>query len=225
MVLIWLDSEGAAIACFEVENTTKVEKTFDRFHALIGLYPQVKQEGRCFVIAHEDNVGRLEDKLTQSHWVGYPYFMERAVSFFTFDDFIKFYKNFPDDTGFPDFLFELTIILFKTNNLESAEKKAFETYCSNTYIFDKFFGRPIIPLDKYENSNIDVPAFTDHFNYSCKQPDLVDFTVWLDNFLQTEKFKQASKEYVEIYKRLKKENDYEARHCLVARARELELQF
>jgi len=136
-----------------------------------------------------------------------------------------FYKNFPDDTGFPDFLFELTIILFKTNNLESAEKKAFETYCSNTYIFDKFFGRPIIPLDKYENSNIDVPAFTDHFNYSCKQPDLVDFTVWLDNFLQTEKFKQASKEYVEIYKRLKKENDYEARHCLVARARELELQF
>ncbi len=91
--LIWLDSEGAAIACFEIENTTKVEKTFDRFHALIGLYPQVKQEGRCFVVAHEDNVGRLEDKLTQSHWVGYPYFMERAVSFFTFDDFIKFYRT------------------------------------------------------------------------------------------------------------------------------------
>ena len=34
-----------------------------------------------------------------------------------------FEKNFPDDIGFPDFLFEWTIILFKKGKLKEAEKK------------------------------------------------------------------------------------------------------
>jgi hypothetical protein len=136
-----------------------------------------------------------------------------------------FHKNFPDDSGFPDFLFEWAIILFKTDNKNSAEKKAFETFCSNTYIFDKFFGRPVIPLDKYENSSIDVPAFVDYFNYSCKQHDLVDFNDWLDNFTRTEKFVAASQKFVDIYKRLKTENDTETRRYLIKQASQLEEQF
>lgn len=113
-----------------------------------------------------------------------------------------FHKNFPDDSGFPDFLFEWTIILFKTGNIREAEKKAFETYCSNTYVFDKFFGRPIVPLDKYENSNINNPAYADYFNYSCQQSDLADFSDWLDKFIRTAKFAEASRKYIEIYKQL-----------------------
>jgi len=136
-----------------------------------------------------------------------------------------FNKNFPGDGGFPDFLFEWTIILFKTAHIKEAEKKAFETYCSNTYIFDKFFGRPIVPLDKYENSNIDIPDFVDNFNYSCKQPDLIDFSDWLDTFTCTEKFKTASQKFIDIYKQLKKENVTEKRRLLIMQARQLEEQF
>ena len=33
-----------------------------------------------------------------------------------------FNKNFPDDSGFPDFLFGCTIILFKTDKIKDAEK-------------------------------------------------------------------------------------------------------
>ena len=40
-----------------------------------------------------------------------------------------FDKTFPDDHGFPEFLFERTIILFKTGRIKEAEQKAFETFC------------------------------------------------------------------------------------------------
>lgn len=59
-----------------------------------------------------------------------------------------FNKNFPDESGFPDFLFEWTITLFKCGKSKETAKKAFETFCRNTYLFDKFFGRPITPVDK-----------------------------------------------------------------------------
>lgn len=136
-----------------------------------------------------------------------------------------FHKNFPDDSGFPNFLFEWTIILFKTGGIKQAEKKAFETFTSNTYIFDKFLGRPIVPLDKYENSNLDIPAFADYFNYSHDQPDLTDFSNWLDQFTKTEKFVAASQKFIVIYKRLKTEHDTETRHYLIKQARQLEDQF
>jgi hypothetical protein len=55
-----------------------------------------------------------------------------------------FQENFPDDIGFPEFLLEWTIVLFKTGKLKNAEKKVFQTFCSNTYLFDKFFDRQII---------------------------------------------------------------------------------
>ncbi len=117
-----------------------------------------------------------------------------------------FNKNFPDDSGFPDFLFEWTVILFKTGRLKEAEKKAFETFTRNTYLFDKFFGRPIIPIDKRESSNLEVAEFAiDFFDYSHKQENLVDFANWLDSLLQTENFSSLISEYVDLQKRIKHE--------------------
>ena len=136
-----------------------------------------------------------------------------------------FHKNFPEDSGFPDFLFECTIILFKSGNLKQAEQKAFRTFCSNTYIIDKFFGRQIVPLDKYENSNVDVPEFADYLTYLSDQPNLTDFSDWLDNFTKTEKFVATSQKFIDIYRRLKTETDRETRHYLIRQARQLEEQF
>jgi len=134
-----------------------------------------------------------------------------------------FTRNFSDDCGFPDFLFEWTIILFKTGRLKDAEKKAFETFCCNTYIFNKFFDRVITPIDKYENSNIDIPQYaTDYFDYSYKQSNLTDFSEWLKQFLETDIFLLLSNKYIDIYKRLKVEHDREIRHYLIVQAGQLE---
>jgi hypothetical protein len=42
-----------------------------------------------------------------------------------------FNRNFPDDGGFPEFLFQSAILLFKTGRLKEAAGAAFSTFCSN----------------------------------------------------------------------------------------------
>lgn len=122
--------------------------------------------------------------------------------------YIKWFdKNFPDDSGFPDFLFEWTIILFKCGNQKDAEKKAFKTFCSNTYLFDKYFGRQIVQIDKWEGSNLETPAFTKYLDYSNEQKELADFTEWLDSLISTQTFINKSNKYIEIQKRLKTEDN------------------
>jgi hypothetical protein len=133
-----------------------------------------------------------------------------------------FSKNFPDDIGFPDFLFEWTIILFKCGKTKEAAKKAFNTFCANTYLVDKFFDRPITPVDKWEGSNLEDAGFTDYFDYSHKKPELADFAEWLETLMATAEFKGRCDKYLDINKRLKTENDREKRHYLIMQARQLE---
>jgi hypothetical protein len=132
-----------------------------------------------------------------------------------------FARTFSDDSGFPDFLFEWTVILFKCAKTKEAVKKAFETYCANTYLFDKFFGRPIVPIDKWEHSNLAIPAFADYFNYSSSQPELTDFSEWLAKLIANEEFKNHCEKYIQILKRLKTEDDTETRGYLLRQINQL----
>jgi hypothetical protein len=132
-----------------------------------------------------------------------------------------FNKNFENDAGFPDFLFEWTLILFKSNKFKEAEQKALKTFCSNTYLFDKFFGKPIIPIEKQEYSNIDIPEFTEYFKYSYAQPELADFAKWLEHFISSDRFKTIKQKYIDIHIRLKTERDKETRTYLILHANQL----
>src|SRR5690606_8377974 len=71
-----------------------------------------------------------------------------------------FKKTFPDDVGYPDFLFEWTITLYKTKRIKEAEKKAIETFSGNSYLFDSYFGKPVIPIEKWEFSNFETKEST-----------------------------------------------------------------
>ena len=120
-------------------------------------------------------------------------------------------------------MFEWTIILFKTGRLKEAEKKAFETFRSNTYLFDIFFGRQVKKIEKWEGSNLQTQDFAEkQFSYNIKQNNLHDFSVWLDNFIATEKFILLSTKYLDIQKRLTTERDTETRRYLIQQEQELE---
>lgn len=133
-----------------------------------------------------------------------------------------FYKNFPDDSGFPEFLFEQAIIFFKSGKTKEAEQKAFQTFCANPYWFDKYFGRPIIPLDIWNSSNLKTPAYTEALEYSSGQAFLADFSEWLYKFILTDDFTNRRSKYIDIYKRLKTESDKEIRYYLIKQAYQLE---
>ncbi|MBE2188343.1 MAG: hypothetical protein KGZ71_07925 [Desulfobulbaceae bacterium] len=133
-----------------------------------------------------------------------------------------FNKNFSDDSCYPEFLFEWTITLFKTGRLKEAEKKAFQTFCSNTNIFDTFFGRQVTKINKWEGSNLQTQEFAENiFFYKSKQDNLVDFSEWLDKFITTEKFILFSTKYLDIRKRLETERDIETRNYLIHQEQQL----
>lgn len=132
-----------------------------------------------------------------------------------------FQQNFPDDSGFPDFLFEWTFILFKAGKLKDAERKALQTFCANSYLFDKFMGRPIIPIDKYEGSNLAIPAFADYLTYTYTQSDWTDFAQWLSALEQTPAFQDKCTQFIAWSKDLKVEHDLEERRQLLAQIRTL----
>ena len=137
-----------------------------------------------------------------------------------------FTKNFPDDAGFPDFLFEWSIILFKTKRLKEAQKKVFEAFMRNTYILDKFFGRPVSKIEKWEGSNLEVAEFAiEYFGYSHQDKNLTDFSEWLDKVTQSDKFLTLKKKYIDINIKLKTEQDFETRGYLIKQIRQLESDF
>ena len=132
-----------------------------------------------------------------------------------------FQKNFADDTGFADFLFEWTLILYMNNKLREAERKAFETFCSNTYILDKFFGKPVVAVCKCESSSLEKQEFTEYLKYSSTQPELADFADWLSELIISEKFKKAGAKFIDVQKRLYTEDDAETRGYLVKLSRQI----
>ncbi|WP_018620742.1 hypothetical protein [Spirosoma luteum] len=125
-----------------------------------------------------------------------------------------FAKTFPDDIGFPDFLFEWAVLLFKSGKLAEAKAKIWQTFCANTYVLDKFFGHPIHPLPKYEWSNLAQAGFTAYFTYSHQQPELLDFSQWLGEFMTSEWFATRKARFLTIHQQLLVEDDQEIRAYL-----------
>lgn len=132
-----------------------------------------------------------------------------------------FEKNFSDDSGYPPFLFEWTIILFRNGKLADAERKAFKAFCANNYLFDAFFGRPIQESKVRYWSNWETPAVALAMNYAAEQPELSDFAEWLSAFITSEKFLKPKEQFLTIETRLETKEDLETRRALARQLREL----
>jgi hypothetical protein len=126
-----------------------------------------------------------------------------------------FDKNFSDDSCYPDFLYEWTIILFKTGRLKEAEKKAFQLFCSDKVLFNKIVGQ--------DNSTISDEEFVGSYINELKNKEsLSEFKTWLNKLVTTEKFILLCNKYVDIKKRLKTEQDEETEEYLRKQLEQLE---
>lgn len=136
-----------------------------------------------------------------------------------------FAKSFPDDSGFPDFLFEWSVLLFKAGKIAQARAKVWQTYCANTYVLAKFLGQPVHPIDKYEWSAMAQPGFADYFVYSSQQAELLDFSQWLAELMLTDVFRSRQARFLVIHQRLATESDQEMRQYLLAEVDQLEMVY
>jgi hypothetical protein len=118
-----------------------------------------------------------------------------------------FDKNFSDDSCYPDFLYEWTIILFKTKRLNEAKKKAFLLFCSDNDLFNKIVGQG--------NSTISDKEFSSSYINELKNKEsLSDFKIWLDKLTTTENFTLLCDKYVDIKKKLQTVKDEETEEYL-----------
>lgn len=116
-----------------------------------------------------------------------------------------FEKKFPEDSGFPIFLFEWTITLFKKNKIKLAEKKALETFYSNTYLIDFFLENELLNFDKSESSNWEYSSLAENLEYSKNTEELIDFSEWLNEFTKTKTFYGFANNLIKIETKLKNE--------------------
>ncbi|MCX6307124.1 MAG: hypothetical protein NT040_19330 [Bacteroidetes bacterium] len=118
-------------------------------------------------------------------------------------------ETFMDDCPPPGFLFEWSVFLFMSGKIKEAEYKLVETFISNTYVFDKFFDRQIVPIDKVEYLEFEHVAFVDNFKYSFKQEELAPFVNWFTVFEQSDRFSSVAKRFVKSQVQLQIEDDPE----------------
>lgn len=126
-----------------------------------------------------------------------------------------FDKNFPDDIGYPIFLFEATLIFFKCNQFKEAEAKAHRTFFSNTYLFDKFLERETLKFEKDEGSNWEFESLVDNFPY--RRTEHSDFAIWVEAVLSSRTFLDKANEFMEIQQKLKTEPVGQTRTELISR--------
>jgi hypothetical protein len=107
-----------------------------------------------------------------------------------------FQKNFADDCGEPHFLFEWCITLFKNGKFKDAEKKAVETFMSNTYLIDKFLGKPFHAFDELPDSEWQKEQLSRYSPYSAEQEALKDFADWLSQFVESDKFQTVTNTFI-----------------------------
>lgn len=132
-----------------------------------------------------------------------------------------FDKNFPDDVGFPDFLFESTMIFYKQGKLKEAENSALRAYFSNPFLIDVYFENEI----HYQGEKGTLRAFQaeiiHHLEYRYHQEQFADFSEWLRSFVRSERFLKTKSEFDAIEKQLETEPVGPTRTKLVKKLHEL----
>jgi hypothetical protein len=128
-----------------------------------------------------------------------------------------FNKNFSDDIGSPDFLFESSIILFKTGKLSDAEDYVLKTYFSNEFLIDKFFDRSLTDSEKKARTSFRPVDHLASFQYRHDETAFLEFGEWLRDFILSERFSNTKKEYDDIKRQLEKEPIGQQRNILVER--------
>lgn len=126
-----------------------------------------------------------------------------------------FAKNFPDDAGFPDFLFEWTLILFETGKLAQAEQQAFATYCADRQLFDHLLARPLTPPESWEEAPLPAASYGAYFTSLGPPPKLAAFAQWLAAWLDTARFTSRAAQYGRLRQQLQAEPDRATRHALL----------
>ncbi len=110
-----------------------------------------------------------------------------------------FFKNFPDDAGFPFFWVEACITYFYNNKLDQARSMAFKAFVANPYTWEVFFTGTAIEVERIKpSSNWEGLKLALQLPYRANQEQYVDFSSWLQDCLVEPKMQELIQTYFDL---------------------------
>jgi hypothetical protein len=110
-----------------------------------------------------------------------------------------FFKNFPDDSGFPFFLVEACITYFYNNKLEQARSMVFSAFMANPYTWEVFFTGTAIEVPGIKSSsNWEGLELALQLPYRVNQEQYVDFSSWLQDYLAEPNMQELIQTYFDL---------------------------
>ena len=102
-----------------------------------------------------------------------------------------FFKNFPDDAGFPFFWVEACMTYFYNKKLDQARSMAFNAFVANPYVWEVFFTGTVTEVEGIEpSSNWEGLELALQLPYRANQEQYADFCTWLQDCLVESKMQE-----------------------------------
>ena len=127
-----------------------------------------------------------------------------------------FWRSFPTDVGFADFLFEATIILFKQAKLQEAARQAMATFRADRQLLAHFLGQPAPPAEAWENPLLATEAYARYVATLGSPATLLDVAEWLGELTSSVEFIASAQQFSDLQRQLHGEQDREKRGYLLA---------
>ncbi len=110
-----------------------------------------------------------------------------------------FFKNFPDDAGFPFFWVEACMTYFYNKKLDQARSMAFNGFVANPYVWEVFFTGTVTEVEGIEaSSNWEGLELALQLPYRANQEQYVDFGSWLQDCLVEPKMQELIQTYFDL---------------------------
>jgi hypothetical protein len=114
-----------------------------------------------------------------------------------------FFKNFPDDSGFPFFWVEACIVYFYNNKLDQARSMAFNAFISNPFIWEVFFMGTANEVPGIKpSSNWEGLELALRLPYRANQEQYAEFASWLQICLAEPQIQELIQTYFDIQLKL-----------------------
>jgi hypothetical protein len=110
-----------------------------------------------------------------------------------------FFKNFPDDAGFPFFWVEACMTYFYNNKLDQARSMVFKAFVANPYTWEVFFTGTADKIEGIDpSSNWEGLELALQLPYRVNQEQYVDFASWLQDYLAEPKMQELIQTYFDL---------------------------
>ena len=127
-------------------------------------------------------------------------------------------KNFNDDMGEPYQLLFWALILKRMGNENEARIKLAEHYKSNFYIIPGIIGKTVSEYKFWHSCNYEFKDYADYGPQDAVNKITSDEIEWLKAEFSSDPFNKLRIRYIDIYSKLKHENDMKIRGALIKEA-------